>query len=43
MLIKAGIEFEMADYVTAEETITAAFNLPSVKRRNVDGNTFSNV
>ena len=40
MLIKAGIEYEMADYVTAEETMTAAFNLPSVKRRNVDGNTF---
>lgn len=36
MLIKGGIEYEMGDYVTAEETMVAAVVLPSVKKRVVD-------
>lgn len=36
MLIKGGIEYEMGDYVTAEETMAAAVALPSVKKRVVD-------
>ncbi|MCB0369671.1 MAG: hypothetical protein KDD45_09565 [Bdellovibrionales bacterium] len=41
MLIKGGIEYEMQDYVSAEETMVAAAALPSVKRKVVDHNMFN--
>ena len=39
MLIKGGIEYEMGDYTSAEQTMAAAVGLPSVRKRNVDANT----
>lgn len=36
MLIKGGIEYEMGDYVSAEQTMAAAAALPSVRKRNAD-------
>jgi hypothetical protein len=41
MLIKGSIEYEMGDYVTAEETMAAAVTLPSVKKRILDQNLFN--
>ena len=38
MLIKGGIEYEMGDYATAEETMVAAAALPSVRRKVTDPN-----
>ena len=41
MFIKGGIEYEMADYTSAEETMVVAAGLPSVRRRVTDPNMFN--
>lgn len=38
MFIKGGIQYEMADYSAAEETMAAAAGLPSVRRKVTDPN-----
>jgi hypothetical protein len=41
MLVKGGIEYEMGDFASAEETMAAAIGLQSVKRRVTDTNTLN--
>ena len=41
MLIKGDIEYEMGDYVTAEETMSAAVALPNVRKRVADVNSLN--
>ena len=41
MFIKGGIEYEMADYTSAEETMVVAAGLPSVRRKVTDPNMFN--